>query len=269
MGEHRQMRSPSVPYIQPSRRVWSTTTLLWLPSLDQPSPTCLITDYKQQLPWKPFSPTSASLTPITARRHHVSTSQKFKVRAMINDTDFSAPSLNREVTDICMGEQDITYAASISPGEFVPQGSSQLPDASLDITPGEYHSAYPQHIVMQVGTLTTTLDLEAYIIKTRVNDTTSYSCGYPDCGQKGRFVSRRKAISHIRCIHLKEKPFKCTTCGTFFARKPDATRHVSTMNRGKIYECTVCHKCYAREDFRDKHEKRCFTKSQGKEQGRA
>ncbi|KAF8530825.1 hypothetical protein JB92DRAFT_2855089 [Gautieria morchelliformis] len=140
---------------------------------------------------------------------------------------------------------------------------------------------------MQVGTLTTTLDLEAYIIKTRVNDMTSHFCGYPECEHKGRFDSRRKAISHIRCIHLKEKPFKCMTCGTFFARKPDATRHVNTMNRGKIYECTVwcadsshslsacsdmlvtSHKCYAREDFRDKHEKRCFTKSQGKEQGRA
>ncbi|KAF8530830.1 hypothetical protein JB92DRAFT_2855169 [Gautieria morchelliformis] len=186
-----------------------------------------------------------------------------------NSQETPSPSLNREVTDICMGEQDITCAASISPGEFIPQGSSQLPDASLDIIPVEYHSAYPKHTFMQVGTLTTTLDLEAHAIKSRVDDITYYVCGYPDCGHKGRFDSRRKAISHIRCFHLKEKPFKCMTCGTFFARKPDATRHVNTMNRGKIYECTVCHKCYAREDFRDKHEKRCFTKSQGKEQGRA
>ncbi|KAF8481389.1 hypothetical protein JB92DRAFT_3149242 [Gautieria morchelliformis] len=105
-----------------------------------------------------------------------------------NNQETPAPSLNsEEVTDICMGEQGTTFTASISPGEFVPQGSSELPAVSLSIIPVEYHSAYPQHTFMQVSTLTTTLDLEAYIIKTRVNDITYYFCGYPECGHKGRF----------------------------------------------------------------------------------
>jgi hypothetical protein len=159
-----------------------------------------------------------------------------------------------------MREQDITCtcAASISPGEFAPQESNQLPDASLAIAPGEYeYSADPQHSLVQVSAITTTSDLKAHILETKVNEITVYSCGYPDCGHKGRFDTRRQAISHIRCIHLKEKPFKCITwyvsrlpwptrtsaslsySGTFFARRPDATRHVNTMNRGKIYECTV------------------------------
>jgi hypothetical protein len=119
---------------------------------------------------------------------------------------------------------------------------------------------------MQVGTLTTTFDLKAYITKIKVNDTAYYFCGYPDCRHQGRFDTRRQAISHVRCIHLKEKPFKCMTwyayllprasvlldsySGTFFARKQDATRHVNTMNEGKAHECTVwyadpCHPIYA------------------------
>jgi hypothetical protein len=163
------------------------------------------------------------------------------------------------MTDICMREQDIACAASISPGEFAPQESGQLtPYASLAVTPVEYeYSADPQHSLVQVSAITTTLDLKAYIIETKVDQLTYYSCGYPGCGHKGRFNTRRQAISHIRCIHLKEKPFKCITwyayrlpwatqtsvilsySGTFFARRPDATRHVNMMNRGKIYECTV------------------------------
>ncbi|KAF8530836.1 hypothetical protein JB92DRAFT_2825459 [Gautieria morchelliformis] len=59
---------------------------------------------------------------------------------------------SEDVTDICIGEQGITCAASISPGEFVTQGSSQHPDASLAITPGEYkYSTYPQHTFMQIA----------------------------------------------------------------------------------------------------------------------
>jgi hypothetical protein len=98
---------------------------------------------------------------------------------------------------------------------------------------------------------------QVYIVETKVNEITFYSCGYLDCGHEGRFDTRRQAISHIRCIHLKEKLFKCITwyvsclpwatrtsvlllySGTFFVRRPDATRHVTTMNWGKIYECTV------------------------------
>jgi hypothetical protein len=158
------------------------------------------------------------------------------------------------MTDICMREQAITCPASISPGEFAPQGSGQhIPYASLAVIPGEYeYSADPQHSLVQVSAITTTLDLKSYIIETKVDQITYYSCGYPYCGHKARFNTRRQAVSHIRCIHLKDKPFKCITwyayrsqwakrtlvllsySGTFFARRPDATRHVNTRNRGKI-----------------------------------
>ncbi|KAF8530838.1 hypothetical protein JB92DRAFT_365642 [Gautieria morchelliformis] len=169
------------------------------------------------------------------------------------------------------GTEDITSAAPMFSSDIAPRVPDRLqrPDASLAAATPEEFSAHRQHSLLQVGTLTATFDLKAYMIKNKVNDITYYFCGYPDCGHKGRFDGRRQVISHIRCIHLKEKPFKCMTCGTFFARKQDATRHVNTMNRGKIFECTVCHKCYAREDFRDKHAKRCGTKSQGKEQKRS
>ncbi|KAF8510158.1 hypothetical protein JB92DRAFT_2831666 [Gautieria morchelliformis] len=134
-----------------------------------------------------------------------------------------------------------------------PQVSGRLlPDAPLAVTV----CGPAQHSVIQVYNSTRTFDLEGYIVKTKDYDNTYFLCGYPHCSH-GRFHARQQVISHIRCCHFKEKSFKCTTCETYFARKPDASRHVRTMNEGRKYECTVCHKKYARGDYRDKHERRC------------
>ncbi|KAF8503960.1 hypothetical protein JB92DRAFT_2969839 [Gautieria morchelliformis] len=131
---------------------------------------------------------------------------------------------------------------------------------SLD-TPSALAGEFPgdsQHSIVQAGPLTSQADLKRYIILTKANGNTYFSCGYPACSHEGVFDSRRQTASHVRRVHLREKPFECTTCGKDFAYRQDANRHVNTMNCGKIHECTVCHKRYARKDYRDKHVKRCL-----------
>jgi hypothetical protein len=111
-----------------------------------------------------------------------------------------------------MGEQDITCGAFHFSWRICAARVQLLLDASLAIIPGECeHPADPQHSLVHVSAITNTTDLKAYIMETKVIDITYYSCGYPDCGHKGRFDTRRQATSRIRCIHLKEKAFKCTT----------------------------------------------------------
>ncbi|KAF8509232.1 hypothetical protein JB92DRAFT_2947435, partial [Gautieria morchelliformis] len=120
-------------------------------------------------------------------------------------------------------------------------------------------SQFPQHTFSQVGTFTSLSDLKIYIIKTNDEGNTYHRCAYPNCSDKARFPSRRHTISHIRRVHLKEKPFICS-CGKMYAYAQDAKRHIDTKNQGRIHECSICNKRYARQDYRDLHEKRCILK---------
>jgi hypothetical protein len=40
---------------------------------------------------------------------------------------------------------------------------------------------------------------------------THTSRDYPDCPHEGVFRTMRQTASHVRRVHLKEKPFECTT----------------------------------------------------------
>ncbi|KAF8515659.1 hypothetical protein JB92DRAFT_2914017 [Gautieria morchelliformis] len=133
--------------------------------------------------------------------------------------------------------------------------NSMVPPQASALPPSES----PQHTFSQVGTLTSLSDLEIYIIKTNDEGNTYHRCAYPTCSDKARFPSRRHVISHIRRVHLKEKPFICS-CGKMYAYAQDAKRHVDTKNQGKIHECCICNERYARQDYRDLHEKRCVLK---------
>ncbi|KAF8503970.1 hypothetical protein JB92DRAFT_795594 [Gautieria morchelliformis] len=158
---------------------------------------------------------------------------------------------NRVTTDALMGTDDVASTPCI----FSVQVSHGLPiGASLPMAP-------EQHRVVQIGPFTSQADLKRYIILTQENSNTYFTCDYPACSHEGAFDSRRQTASHVRRVHLMEKPFKCTTCGKYFAYQQDANRHVNTMNRGKIHECTICHKRYARKDYCDRHVIHCLRKT--------
>jgi hypothetical protein len=152
-------------------------------------------------------------------------------------------------------------------------------------------SEFPQHTFSQVGTYTSLSDLKKYIIKTNDEGNTYHRCAYPTCSDKGRFSSKRQAISHIRRVHLQEKPFMCgwyvdPECervrltvstageGMHTPRMQDATSIRRTRAkftnaasgehilfwRSELMCRFTSNKRYARQDYRDKHEKRCVLK---------
>ncbi|KAF8509242.1 hypothetical protein JB92DRAFT_3144757 [Gautieria morchelliformis] len=151
---------------------------------------------------------------------------------------------------------------------------SMAPPQASGLPPSES----PQHTFSQAGTLTSLSDLKIYIIKINDQGNTYHRCAYPNCSDKARFPSKRHAISHIRRVHLKEKPFICS-CGKMYAYAQGAKRHVDTKNQGRIHECNIwrvqspnsvpaqlvnasvsSNKRYARQDYRDQHEKCCLLK---------
>ncbi|KAF8508061.1 hypothetical protein JB92DRAFT_2955168, partial [Gautieria morchelliformis] len=86
-------------------------------------------------------------------------------------------------------------------------GPNSTTDTVVNLDNGE--AGGPQHISMQVAPITRAVDLKGLISTTKVSGITSYWCDYPTCSR--RFKTRRQVITHLRHIHLEEKPFKCIT----------------------------------------------------------
>lgn len=84
-----------------------------------------------------------------------------------------------------------------------------------------------------------------------------FYCGWIGCNHSGGFVRKAQLITHIRSVHLSEKPFICKACDASFTRRQDAVRHVETMNSGKQYKCHYCDEGFARKDYRERHSDRC------------
>ena len=82
----------------------------------------------------------------------------------------------------------------------------QAPDPPQQEAPG-----VPPHEFTQVDTITRTSELRVYIIKTLDDGKTYYRCDYPNCTDVDHFLKARQTISHIRRVHIKEMPFRCTT----------------------------------------------------------
>ncbi|CAB4056753.1 KRAB [Lepeophtheirus salmonis] len=55
------------------------------------------------------------------------------------------------------------------------------------------------------------------------------------------FKTDKAKRSHLRNVHLKDKPFDCSVCGKFRASK-DLTRHYRTHTGDKPYKCNDCDK---------------------------
>ncbi|KIJ30725.1 hypothetical protein M422DRAFT_53631 [Sphaerobolus stellatus SS14] len=107
-----------------------------------------------------------------------------------------------------------------------------------------------QHSWVQVGNVTTTKHLSHLVLEESTSS--SGALGFPHKAQ---------LVTHIRSVHLQEKPFLCITCKTPFARKQDAVRHVATANSGTRYPCGLCSKTFARKSYRDSHQDLCIQRS--------
>jgi len=127
----------------------------------------------------------------------------------------------------------------------------------------------PQHIWRQDSAITPSKALSRYVEDVFNSGVLSWYCKWGDCRHPVPFAQKSQVITHIRSVHLREKPFICLTCNTRFGRKQEANRHTTSMNRGKQFKCHVCHKAFSRKHYRDNHEERCFSDAvaSGRRQG--
>ncbi|KAF8584223.1 hypothetical protein K439DRAFT_1633714 [Ramaria rubella] len=123
------------------------------------------------------------------------------------------------------------------------------------------HENVVQHSWTQMGEITPSKDLGHHVLDVITGGIKTFFCRWPGCKHPVGFAQKPQLFTHIRSVHLQEKPFRCITCHATFARKQDATRHVITMNFGKQYECSVCHRAFTRKHYRDSHEGRCLVES--------
>ena len=59
---------------------------------------------------------------------------------------------------------------------------------------------------------------------------------------------------HFKTVHLKEKNFRCPTCGISFSRKEHVTLHIDTVHKQiKAFECQHCGQCFGTDGARKNH----------------
>jgi hypothetical protein len=159
-------------------------------------------------------------------------------------------------------------AAAEYPSQQLDMSSSSLGSTSSspvsDTYQGESETnasdgSAPPHNWIQVGNVTTTRVLSHLVLEdtSAGNGVRTFFCGWQGCTHPVGFPHKSQLVTHIRSVHLQEKPFLCTTCKTPFARKQDAVRHVTTANSGTRYPCNVCSKTFARKSYRDSHQDIC------------
>lgn len=67
------------------------------------------------------------------------------------------------------------------------------------------------HEWIQTSEVTTTKKLSHLVHEITIEGVKSFYCAWRDCQHPTGFTQKPQLITHIRSIHLKEKPFLCTT----------------------------------------------------------
>ncbi|KAF8512336.1 hypothetical protein JB92DRAFT_2929004 [Gautieria morchelliformis] len=192
-------------------------------------------------------------------------------RTYANDTANSSNFAGASQSGVCAGPSATALPFDLSPLRFdedehsstsisYPLRSDTLSplssgNTSLDDT--------PQHVWRQTSSVSTATSLSHLILQTSINNVTTFLCGWNNCPHPVGFSQKAQLTTHIRSMHLQEKPFECTTCGTCFSRKQEAIRHVNSMNNGKRYKCSFCRRAFVRRHIRDHHEDNCVMCANG------
>uniref|UniRef100_A0A8C9A5Q5 KLF transcription factor 8 n=1 Tax=Prolemur simus TaxID=1328070 RepID=A0A8C9A5Q5_PROSS len=72
------------------------------------------------------------------------------------------------------------------------------------------------------------------------------------------FAGCSKVNSHLKALHRREKPYKCTWdgCSWKFARSDELTRHFRKHTGIKPFRCTDCNRSFSRSDHLSLHRRR-------------
>jgi len=167
-------------------------------------------------------------------------------RALYTATDWRRFGRSRRSTSLALST--LQHSPTSEQGESEASGSE---------------GSVPQHRWIQVADVTTTRHLSHLVVEGPASDNgmRTFYCGYQGCAHPVGFPHKTQLVTHIRSVHLQEKPFLCTTCKTPFARKQDAVRHVTTANTGQRYPCNICDKTFARKSYRDSHQDLCVQRT--------
>ena len=68
-----------------------------------------------------------------------------------------------------------------------------------------------QHVWIERSNMTSGQALSHLIVEISRDGVTSYFCGWKGCTHPVGFAKQTHLLTHIRSVHLQEKPFLCTT----------------------------------------------------------
>lgn len=72
-----------------------------------------------------------------------------------------------------------------------------------------------------------------------------------------RFNLKSNLISHMRNVHLKERPYECSVCNMgFFIKRQMLYHYMATHTNERNFKCEVCGKAYATQCSKRKHMKK-------------
>ncbi|KAF8509636.1 hypothetical protein JB92DRAFT_2945332 [Gautieria morchelliformis] len=141
----------------------------------------------------------------------------------------------------------VSYGVGAGSGGRSYGGTSQMPPTADPM----------QHAWIERSNTMSGHALDHLVVEISRDGVTTYFCGWEGCRYPVGFAKRTQLITHIRSVHLQEKPFLCTTCNAVFERKQDAVRHVASMN-SRQYRCSNCDRVFTRKQYRDTHEDTCL-----------
>lgn len=72
-------------------------------------------------------------------------------------------------------------------------------------------SAHLPHVWIQTGTVTTTRSMRNLVTEVSSHGIKRFFCGWKGCDRLVGFAHKPQLVTHIRSVHLQEKPFQCVT----------------------------------------------------------
>ena len=99
----------------------------------------------------------------------------------------------------------------VYPSTYQGTSAASTSSAQVDSDASGSDSAFTPHEWIQTGVVTTTRNLNQFVYDGVYNGVRSFFCAVPGCTHNMGFPHKSQLITHIRSVHLQEKPFMCIT----------------------------------------------------------
>lgn len=94
--------------------------------------------------------------------------------------------------------------------------TESLTQTDLQIPATEAYESSPEntrvlHHWVQVGTVTTSRSIKQFIVDDSTPERKLFYCAWEGCNHPLGFQNKSQLMTHVRSLHLQERPFMCTT----------------------------------------------------------